>query len=59
MVMHFNMDLETRMANMYKSLVEPENKVAEERKALSPDEFWKSMRMVAMNNQVSLNYNNK
>ena len=54
MVVNFNMDLETRLADMYKTLGEP--KLAEERKEVSPDDFWKSMRMVAMNNQALINY---
>ena len=57
MVLNFNMDLETRMANMYKTLAEP--KLAEERKEMSAEEFWSSMRMVATNNQVNLNLKNK
>ena len=54
MVMNFNMDLETRMANMYKSLAEP--KPAEDRKEMTADEFWQSMRMVATNNQAFMKY---
>ena len=54
MVVNFNMDIETRLADMYKTLGEP--KLAEERKEVSPDEFWKSMRMVATNNQALINY---
>ena len=57
MVLNFNMDLETRMANMYKTLAEP--KLAEERKEMSAEEFWSSMRMVATNSQVNLNLKNK
>ena len=54
MVVNFNMDIEARLADMYKTLGEP--KLAEERKEVSPDEFWKSMRMVATNNQALINY---
>lgn len=57
MVVNLNMDLEARMANMYKSLAEP--KPAEDRKQLSPDEFWSSMRMVATNNQALIKYQTK
>ena len=54
MVMNLNMDLETRLANMYKSMAE--QKPAEERKELTADEFWQTMRMVATNNQAMMNY---
>ena len=54
MVVNFNMDIESRLADMYKSLGEP--KLAEERKEISADEFWKSMRMVATNNQALIKY---
>lgn len=58
MVLNFNMDLETRMANMYKALAEPKSG-AEDRKEMTADEFWSSMRMVATNNQVQVNINYK
>ncbi len=57
MVVNLNMDIETRLANMYKSLGEP--KPAEDRKELSPDEFWNTMRMVATNNQALIKYHTK
>ena len=54
MVVNLNMDIETRLANMYKSMGEP--KLAEDRKEVSPDEFWKTMRMVATNIQALIKY---
>lgn len=57
MLVNFNMDIETRMANMYKTLGEPQ--VAEERQEMTPDNFWASMNMVAVNNQTFVNYRNK
>lgn len=54
MVVNLNMDIETRLANMYKTMGEP--KLAEDRKEVSPDEFWKTMRMVATNNQALIKY---
>ncbi len=55
MVMNFNMDIETRLANMYKDLATKSNNQATERKTLSPDDFWNSMRMVATNKQALMN----
>ncbi len=57
MVVNLNMDIETRLANMYKTLAEP--KPAEDRKEVSPDEFWSTMRMVASNNQALIKYQTK
>jgi hypothetical protein len=57
MVVNLNMDLETRLADMYKNLAaKSSSAAAAERKELSPDEFWSSMRMVATNNQAFMNY---
>lgn len=57
MVVNLNMDIEARLADVYKKLGEP--KLAEERKEVSPDDFWKTMRMVATNNQALINYHAK
>ena len=57
MVVNLNMDIEARLADVYKTLGEP--KLAEERKEVSPDDFWKTMRMVATNNQALINYRAK
>lgn len=57
MVVNLNMEIEARLANVYKSLAEP--KPAEDRKPVSPDEFWQSMRMIATNNQALSNINIK
>ena len=40
-------------------MVEPEQKTVQERKPLSPDEFWSGMRMVATNNQALIKYQTK
>lgn len=56
MVVDLNMDIQTRLSNMYKTLGEP--KLAEERKEVSPDEFWKSMNMVSYTNQGHIKYLN-
>ena len=55
MVANFNMDIETRLANMYKDLATKSSNQAAERKTLSPDDFWNSMRMVATNKQALMN----
>ena len=57
MVVNLNMDIETRLANMYKSMAA--TKPAEDRKEMSPDEFWSTMRMVATNNQALIKYQSK
>ncbi len=55
MVVNLNMDIETRLANMYKDMAAKSTNEAAERKALSPDDFWNSMRMVATNKQALMN----
>lgn len=57
MLTNFNMDIETRLANVYKTLGEPQ--LAGEREEMTADKFWASMSMVAMNNQSFVNYRNK
>ena len=57
MVVDLNMDLVTRLSDMYKTMAEP--KAPSERKEVSPDEFWSSMRMVATNNQALIKYQTK
>lgn len=55
MVVNLNMDIETRLANMYKDMAAKSTNEAAERKTLSPDDFWNSMRMVATNKQALMN----
>jgi len=57
MVININMELEARMQAMYKSLVDTPK--TEERKELSPNEFWNTMQMVSMNNKSLVNYRTK
>lgn len=59
MVVNLNMDIETRLANMYKDMAAKSSNEAAERKSLSPDEFWNSMRMVATNKQALMNCKNQ
>lgn len=58
MVININMELEARMQAMYKSMADTQ-KQAEERKELSPSEFWNTMQMVSMNNKSLVNYRTK
>ena len=58
MVINFNMDSETRMHEMYKSMVGTP-KPAENREALSPEDFWNTMKMVSLNKKAEIGYQNK
>lgn len=58
MVLNINIELEARMQEMYKSMLGAP-KEAEERKNLSPNEFWNTMQMVSRNNQSLVNYRKK
>ena len=60
MVVNFNLDLETRMMDMYKTmLVSSDQPKAEEKKELSPNEFWNTMQMMSQNNHSLVNYRTK
>lgn len=58
MVVNINIELEARMQEMYRSMLAVP-KEAEERKNLSPNEFWNTMQMVSRNNQSLINYRKK
>jgi len=54
MVVNMNLDIENRLQEMYKSMLNMPK--PEEKKEVSPDEFWSSMQMVARNNQALVRY---
>ena len=54
MVVNINMEIEARMHEMYKSMLSAP-KPAEEKKELSPNDFWNTMNMVSQNKQALIN----
>ena len=58
MVLNINIELEARMQEMYKSMLDVQ-KAAEERKELTPNEFWDTMKVVSLNNQSLVKYRNR
>ena len=57
MVINFNLDLETKMQDVYKSMLNMPKE--EERKELSPNEFWITMNLVSQNKQAFIKYRTK
>lgn len=57
MVINFNLDLETRMQDVYKSMLNMPKE--EEHKELSPNEFWQTMNLVSQNKQAFIKYRTK
>lgn len=57
MVINFNLDLETKMQDVYKSMLNMPKE--EERKELSPNEFWNTMNLVSQNKQAFIKYRTK
>lgn len=57
MVINFNLDLETRMQDVYKSMLNMPKE--EERKELSPNEFWQTMNLVSQNKQALVKHRTK
>lgn len=54
---NINTDIATRLTNFYRTLPEPSP--AEDRKELTPDEFWQTMRMMADANLGCMRYSEK
>ena len=57
MVLNINMEIEARMHEMYKSMVNTP-KPTEAKENVSPEDFWNTMKIVSLNKQAQINYHN-